>query len=372
MGGASVTRFRLAVTLIVYIAFFALSPAFAYAFSGDLSISRNTIHTANLTGILADTDEPPEDDFPDSELEEEEEPVFEWLPSMVIETELNRREEGLEMRGIIPSISEEFGEGYEDLNAIIERAIDRKIIAAKEAKARLIYFRYEVYPTDTMVSIIVLSTATSVTSTTEVFSVNFDLFTGKRLNLAEAAGPGIAPLAEKLLTEMMRRNPERYNASFDTSALGSQPFYLTDRRVVLLFNEFQLLSSAEGIKKLALELRQIATIAISREDYHILPGGYNLKMVPLKKIGNALGYRVEWNPDTYRADVFRNGELIIELEPGINNYEVIDKKIRSLEAAPEIIESIMYVPISFFDQILALVTYSVDEWEWITFLSYNE
>jgi hypothetical protein len=299
--------------------------------------------------------------------------TFIWLPQMVTETGIFRREEGLEMRGVIPEINELYGWGRHALNAQIEQAVNNRIITAKEAKARSIVFEYDIYVTDSIVSIILLSTTTSATSKKEVSSINFEPRSGEIKSLAEAAGAGIAPLAEKLLTEMIRRNPERYNTTFNSSQLGTQPFFLTDYEVVLLFDEFQVLSSADGIMELALDLSRIETVTLSRDEYHILPGGYHLKMVPLRKVCEGLGYRIRWEAaENFRIEVYQNGLLIIELETNVNYYEIKDKKARSLEAAPEMIWGMIYVPISFFDQILSMITYSVDEWENITFLSYTE
>jgi hypothetical protein len=255
-------------------------------------------------------------------------------------------------------------------------AVDTRIVAAKEAKARSIHFGYEVYYTPQLVSVIVQSTTTSVTSKNEAFSVNFRPDTGQLVNLTEAVGAGIAPLADKLLTDMVRKNPERYNATFNSATLQYQPFYLTDRQVVLIFDEFQLVATAEGIKEFVIELSQMSSVTISREEYHVQPGGYNLKMVPLRKICEGLGYDIGWDAGNARVMVYQDGVLIIEMESGINLYEVSDRKVRSLEAAPQSIASLygyaLYVPITFFDQILNWVTYTIDENESITFLSYKE
>jgi hypothetical protein len=325
------------------------------------------LHISDYENYLSDP--PPEDEFIP--------PSFVWHPDMVINKFILRREEGLEMSGIIPQVTPLFGADYEIINQRIDLKVEARIVAAKEAKARRISFAYEVYDTPDLISVIVYSTTSSVTSKSEVFSVNFRPETAEAMTLTDAVGPGIAPLAEKLLTDMLRRNPERYNAAFNSASLNFQSFYLTDRQVVLLFDEFQLLTTADGIKEFAIDLPQLSAVTVRHDQYHILPGGYNLKMVPLRQVCEGLGYDIGWDAESSRITISRDGVLLIGMESGVNSYDVIGVKNRSLEAAPENLYTLSYgyaifVPITFFDQLLNLVTYSVDEDGNIIFLAYNE
>lgn len=296
-------------------------------------------------------------------------PTYVWMQGMVVEQELAKREEGLEMRGTLPALSAEYGYLRHTLNEQIARAVNARIRAAKEMKARAITFSYDVHATDALISIILLSTVTSAASKTEVSSVNFRPDTGEPVSLSAAAGPDIAALAGKILTEKVRRNPEKYNPAFDIYALPEQPFYLTDEAVVLLFDEFQLSSAADGVTQLELPLSRIRTFTLPRGDYRV-NAGYDIKMIPLERVCSALGYEVAWNYEAARAEVYRGGQFILDVKPGVNNYLEPNRRVRSLETAPEIIMNRIFVPISFFDRILSLVTYRVDERENITFTAY--
>ena len=295
---------------------------------------------------------------------------FVWQNSFMSDITWTAREEGLEMQVTIPELTEEYGPARFTVNNEIERVVEVRISAAKEAKARSIVFDYEVYYTDTMISIIILSTVTSFSSREEVMSVNFEPQSGRLIPISEALGVDITPLAAKYLMEKIRLNPERFKADFNVLT-GDTAFYLTESRLNLLFDELKLSTMADGITRISLELERIRSITVSREDYVIQPGGYNLKMMPLALICDGLGYHYSWFNYDRRVTV-RRGDTVIELYPAENNYLVHGRKQRTLEAAPVILNNRIYVPISFFDQILSLTTFAMDEDENIIFLTYLE
>ena len=291
-----------------------------------------------------------------------------WSDGMLEYEEIDTREEGLEMEGRIPSLTAHTGVLQNRVNAAIDGIISDKISDAREIRARSLTFAYETHFSDPYMSIILKSTATSASSKTEVVSVNFNVNTGELLSASDVVGPHVVNLADRLLVEMVRRDPARYNPNF-AGMRQDQAFSITDTEVTFWFNEFQLAPGFEGIVPVSLQLGDIREITLMREDYHVREG-FNLKMVPLRRVAEALGYRVAWNRDSRGSSVFFDGELVIKITPGVNNYIREQRFTRSLEAAPAIVDGTTYVPISFFDQILSLVAFSIDEDDNITFASY--
>ena len=95
-------------------------------------------------------------------------------------------------------------------------------------------------------------------------------------------------------------------------------------------------------------------------------------MIPVGTVLRQLNYTVSANSDVSRVNISYDGEHIIELNVGVNNYRRGDDRfVRSLETAPVHVGSFVYVPISFFDQILDFVAFSVDSRGNITFASYS-
>lgn len=296
-------------------------------------------------------------------------------PDNIVEyEEIDRREEGLEMEGRIPFISQDSGVSASvqtQINSEIDRIFALKVSNAREQRSRVLMFDFETYFSRPYMSIILKSTATSASSKTEVASINFNVSSGELIRAEDIVGTHVIELADRLLVERIRRNPERYNPSF-AGMRNDQAFSVTDTEIIFWFNEFQLAPGFEGVVPLSLRLDNILEVSLSRDDYHIRRE-FNVKMVPLNIIGQ-LGYNFNWHhgiyPEPHRVTVYHDDDLVIELTMGVNNYVRESRFTRSLEAAPEFTNGTTYVPISFFDQILSLVSYSIDERDNITFASY--
>ena len=291
-----------------------------------------------------------------------------WPHDMISYKETAERAEGLEISGRIPLLTEEAGQVGERVNELINEVISTKITSARESRARRLSFDFEVYFSNPTVSILIKSTTTGAAAKTEVTSINFNTSSGTKLRATDVVGDHIVRLADQLLIEMIRRNPERYNPGF-TGMRREQAFSITDREIVFWFDEFQLTSNSGGIVPLRLRRADISTVRLTSDQYHTRLG-FNLKMIPIGTVLRGLNYTVSANSDVSKVGVFNDGELVIELKIGTNNYVRGDRLVRSLEAAPIHVGHYVYVPISFFDQILDFVAFSVDNRGTITFATY--
>ena len=294
-----------------------------------------------------------------------------WPGDMIGYEEVDRRDEGLEMYGRIPLLIECSGQVGERVNRLIDNAVAAKVASARESRARSIYFNFETYFSSPHVSIILKSTAASASSKTEVTSINFNINSGEQLSVSDIVGTHVVQLAEGLLEEMIRRNPERYNPSF-SGMRRNQAFSVTNRQVVFWFDEFQLTQGSDGIVPLTLRMSNINTVTINRDEVRVRPG-FNIKMVPVGRILNGLGYSTSWDGEARQVRIYTDSsrdEFIMELTVGQNNYLLENRLVRSLEAAPEHVNDRVFVPISFFDQIMSLIAYNINNNGSITFASY--
>jgi len=292
-----------------------------------------------------------------------------WQDDMYRVEILNRRQQGLDIRGEVPLILEEFGDAYLTLNNEIDRAVDTLIEGTRRIRARSVVFDFQIYNTSEVVSIVITATARAVTDRTTVQSVNFNPRNGDLLTLAQAFSRDITPLAEGKIAEMIRQDPATYYAAHTAPPTG-QAFYLTPNYLVLLFDEFQLSSVPGATSEIRFELINIETFSLMASDYHISSDRYAIKMIPLRQVLEGLGYNVVWSSTEQEVTVSLNGKIIITLRPGENNYQVNGVMQRSLEVAPENIGGHVFVPISFFDQILGLTAYNIDAAGTITFITY--
>ena len=292
-----------------------------------------------------------------------------WRQDMHETVTLDRRDQGLDVRGEVPMLVDG---PFLHINDEIEVAEESLIEGARRIRARSITFEYEIFTTNDVVSIVIFATTRAVTDRTSVASVNFNPRTGELVTLTEAMGMDITPLAEGIIADMIRSDPATYYVAFSAPPTG-QAFYLTSEELVLLFDEFQLSSAPNSTRAIPLRLRNIMSFSIAHYEYRISQDRYEIKMMPLRQILTGMGYNDSdfiWDPVEQEATIMRNGRPMVTLVAGENNFLLNGVLQRSLEAAPEIVGGVMFVPVSFFDQILGLTAYNIDEQGNIMFMTY--
>ena len=295
-----------------------------------------------------------------------------WRQDMHETEILERRDQGLDVRGQQPVLLECFGPAYSCINDEIEDAVNSLIEGTRRIRARSITFDYEIFYTNDVVSIVIFATTRAVTDRTSVASVNFNPHTGALVTLVEAMGMDITPLAEGIIADMIRSDPATYYVAFSAPPTG-QAFYLTNDVLVLLFDEFQLSSAPSSTRAITLRLTNIKSFSIAYHDYRISQDRYEIKMMPLRQILTGMGYSDNdfiWNPDGKEATILRNGRPMVTLVAEENNFLLNGVLQRSLETAPVLDSGTMFVPVSFFDQILGLTAYNIDEQGNIMFMTY--
>jgi len=291
-----------------------------------------------------------------------------WDDGMYTIVTLDERRQGLDIRGTVPEILETFGPEYASLNEQLDSMVDTLIEGTRRIRARSVTFDYKIEHTNNLISIVIYANARAVTDRTTVLSLNFDR-RGKRTTLTQAIGLNITPLAEGKIAEMIRQNPATYYAAFNAPPTG-QAFYITNSHLVLLFDEFQLSSRPGGTSRIQFQLENIRSYTLSPQNIRMSTGRYAIRMIPLRTVLEGLGYDVDWCQTEREATVSLHGETVIVLRPNVNNYQVQGILQRSLESAPTMHRGNMYVPISFFDQVLYLTAFSINPSGEIVFISY--
>jgi hypothetical protein len=308
---------------------------------------------------------------------ETDEPVVPvWQNSMISDREPTRRVNQVALRGVFPNIAPAFGESHRELNAAISDAASTLIDNALRLRARTITFSYEVYSTIynelEVVSVVMYADIAAVTNRKSVISVNFNAVTGERLTLSNVMGNDFPPLPVRILSEWTRDNPERFYAAA-TAPLSS--FYITDTTLVLLFDEFQISTIAGSVGRLEMTLSNILRLdPIPPSEYIIRQDVYNLKMVPIGPIARNMGFYPVHEPSQNRVRIWWDNtqtRLMMDIHFGINRYAWEGITPRTLEAVPVLINGRTMIPITFFDRIMPLTTYHVDENGYIHFITYK-
>lgn len=310
-------------------------------------------------------------------------PAHSWRTHMLTDRAPTRRHEGLNIRGAVPRICSSFSPAPYINRHIDDEVITSLISEARRLRARAMFFDFSYHPTNDIVSVVITADVFTTLPHTLVRSVNFCMYSGQLLSMNDATGMEIMPLAERVLAEKIRSNRERYYAAL--AAPIPDAFYLTYDSLVILFDGFRLSSRVEAVDTIELALGNILTAELGLDEYRP-DGPYDLKMIPLRiMLEQRLGYDVRWVEDFDehgrflggRAIISRNDIDLIEMRANDNEYIIHGAQRRTLEAAPQLFfneytrEYDKYVPITFFDQILPLTTYTINDDGSITFLLYQ-
>ena len=76
----------------------------------------------------------------------------------------------------------------------------------------------------------------------------------------------------------------------------------------------------------------------------------HLTMIPLRLVSESLGYEVTWTQETKTAEIAKGAQWT-QVTIGENRYSFA-KMLVNIEAAPELIDSKTYVPLSFIEEVL--------------------
>jgi len=295
-----------------------------------------------------------------------------WNDSMVADRTPTRQITNIRLRGVFPDIQPHFGEAYEELNAHISATASDLIDSALRLRARTITFSYQVEATPQVVSVVMYAAIAAVTLREAVRTINFCPQTGKLLTITCVMGDDFPPLVERILTQWTRDYPERFYSAL-TAPISA--FYITHTQLVFLFDEFQISTDPGGVTRLEMTLANIIRLTpIAPTEYRVLEDIYNLKMVPIRNITQALGFDHETDSREGRVRIWRDierTEMMMEINKGVNAYHWGGSAGRALESSPMLLNGRVLVPITFFDQIMPRTTYRVDDEGYIHFLSYN-
>ena len=259
---------------------------------------------------------------------------------------------GFIVRGILPEI-----EGSDELADEVERVFRQRVNGGL-GTAR---FSYNIVVSNRNVSIIILSetTAHGGSRASHVDTINFDRITLEPVsaqgnNLLGVNGFAVATDVVNNFIAQNFRNMPRISMLNENSS-----FYVANGAVHFVFARYEIAPGSEGIQSVAVYLNNLYRYTLGVGDYEIDSLNHGVRMLPLRRVTEALGHRVSWNSDNpLYINVIRangNGDEVVSIRLNQNAYmRAQDSISRTLEAAPQMISGITYVPISFFETILGM------------------
>ncbi len=144
---------------------------------------------------------------------------------------------------------------------------------------------------------------------------------------------------------------------------ATQGFYLQDDKLVIVFPKYEIAPGATGIPEFSIPMADLKDLLkeeqqeeVSEEPVRrhvvVTPSVNELgvKMIPLRKVCEGLGYQVNWYEGSQMVEIFRGAQWT-QVFIGQDNYSFAKMLIR-LGTAPVVKDDTTYVPANFAEQVL--------------------
>ena len=274
----------------------------------------------------------------------------------------------IRITGETPQVSGLVSGAFErDVNARIGEVYREFELAAIDSNALRLEFSFEHITDGNNNFVVIYADIVAANELRQVSVVSFDAAAARFLTLEDFLGPNASCLAERHISEHMRRNPGRFNSEF--AGLSQNPsFIATDGQVKFLFNQAEIAPARFGVVRIAMDAANVRNVSFDEDEY-ITVTDFMVKMIPLRHAAESLGYTVEWYEADRSIRIINNG-FEARLKPDRNRYSLVGRvEPIELEAAPLLIDGVTHVPVSFFEEILG-ASHSVDEARTVTISIY--
>lgn len=178
------------------------------------------------------------------------------------------------------------------------------------------------------------------------------------ITLKQALGDGGTAAANRAVRYAIQHDPDRYfqDAMETFGGVASDTSFYVDQGVVnLVFQQYDLAPYAGGIIEIPVDKKYTIGPSIALTRNELKAGANGESLVPLRKVAEALGYKVSWEPKTRTATLSRDG-VRATATVGVNGYALNGAAPTKLLAAPKMIQGSTYVPDALFSRILGLST----------------
>ncbi|MFV0441192.1 MAG: stalk domain-containing protein [Lachnospirales bacterium] len=259
---------------------------------------------------------------------------------------------GIKITGVLPVVKSSNTTLNNKINNLVKSDYKKRVNAAKSTNTKSFEVKYQTYKYNDFFSIVVQSTATNLTEKTYADTYVVDS-KGNLLDISDVLG-GNGP---KILTSYVNNTIENNNfGTGNVNITNSQDFYIYNGDVYLVFDSGVISSVHEGIYTIRIRPSTIRNKLITSSEYYV-QAPFNVKMVKLVDTAKFFGYTVE-KTTTTQYKLSKNGSVSTVNTSSLadNNYYKGSLPV-NLEAKPSIKNDIVYVPVTFFSEVLDLVYY---------------
>lgn len=281
----------------------------------------------------------------------------------IFENKIQLDNKNIEVSGKSPYIDKFKNNDFaKTINQEITSIYKKKLEMVISQKTKSLKIDYQVKAGKNIVSLLLYFTGAKK----EIETINFNLQSCEFISISDILGPNAIDLVNKIIKDDTIKSSKKYNLNF-TGIDNEHNFYIDDDNLVITFDEYELSPAVKNIQKFNIKISSVINKSIDENDYYITKP-YNLKMIPLREICDAFGYKSIWNVTSYSVQIIGKN-LTANVFVNRNNYIKNNQSPQTLESVPQIKNGKVYVPISFFTEYLNLL-YSVDENGTITFTNY--
>lgn len=270
--------------------------------------------------------------------------------------QINTRENQTSVSGNKPLVSSA-SYSLKPVSTVIDNIYKDKIKTVATQRAKNIVFDYKVFDSNDYISILIISNIQNATQSQQINSVTFKKSNGQIVSLSDVlAGK---PLA--ILENYINSKPDYTK---NVSVTNDTSFYInSSNKPVLVFDSYALGQKQFRYEEIVIDLSNVISFSLSKSDYYI-KDKFNIRMVPLRKSSEGLYFDVKWSPKTKTFTV-TDASTVASGNANSYDYTVNTKKV-ALESKPELTNGNLYVPISFYTDVLGL-SYKIDNTGDITF-----
>ncbi len=266
----------------------------------------------------------------------------------VTDKKINETTNSTKITGKLPVITTTSSSFDSSINSTIDGDFKNKVADIKKTNAKSATISYEVYTSNDTYSIVIQYTVKNLTDKTYVDTYVFDS-EGSLLSITSYLGKS----STKILTSYINTLDVAKDNKVDIKK--NQDFYVNDGLLNLVFDSGVLNPVYDGAYTISINPNSIKSKTISSDSYFIQEP-FSTRMVPLDEVATFFGYTVDSSQTDKVVLTKGNFKSTIELNKKSDNYYK-DGSLVKLETVPIMKNSTIYVPVTYFSDVLGLVYY---------------
>lgn len=252
---------------------------------------------------------------------------------------------GLTITGQLPRAAT----GNRDLDEMLNNRFTAQFNAFVDehmGRAATITFAKDVIVSDDFVSVIIDMAAISATTTNARATTVINTETMEIINISDY-NLNALPLINGNLHNLISASPRLFVTNF-TAIDNYHPFYFDGDLLVIPFASGEFSLADRGIFTKTFTRTNIRNEIVESDLFTVLgEEQYGTIMVRIAPVADLFGFEYTWDADVH-AHTLTKGDFVVMLAVGENTH--------GLELAPMIINGSVHVPLSFFREVLGIVT----------------